>query len=275
MFWFFLIVGSLLLIFAAGFFFERRSILKEILAIKSTATSTVAQLKELSHRIGNERGSAGAFQEQVEVKGFIRSNNPMTAQLSERPCVYSKMRVVEKYEETYYEEDEDGNRESKTRRDSTTLADNNIQISFQLEEKTGIIQIDPNGAKIEAIEVVDGYELPRDQNQGTVSLSFGGFSLTLPSRGFNNNKRILGYQYNEWILPIDTQIYVLGEVTDSDGTLKIQQPANPEHPFLISHKSEEQLLRFKERKAHNKNIASIVCFVLGIICIVGGAIAGV
>jgi hypothetical protein len=258
---------------AAALFFARQGLETQVKVIKLTDTSTVAELENLSQTIVAELGNRGAFKEQVEVKGTIHCSNPLTAQLSERPCVYYQAMVQEKYEETYYETDSDGNRQRKTRTGYTSLANNSLKINFQVTDQTGTIQVNPNDAEIEAIEVVDRFESYQNQTQ----LSVGSFRFQISPQGLarsgSGDKRILGYQYNEWILPLDIPVYVLGEIDDGDGTLTIGKPSQEDHKFLITHKSEEALIADKEAEMRDQNIASIVCLGLGIVALIVGLVS--
>lgn len=261
-----LLVFSLLsLITAIAFIFGRRETLENIRSIRGTETSTVGELQHLRDAIAKELGKGGSFREQVEVKGMIRSNNPTIAQLSQRPCVYAQMTVLETYEETYYETDNEGNEQRKTRQGSTILANSSLQINFFLEDETGRIEVNPNRANVDLIKVVDSYE----QYQGNPTLYSGQFSCNVNPQTFDN-KRILGYQYNEYILPVDTKVYILGEVSDSQGSLVIQHPLNPEGQFIITHKSEEQLLQEKESVAKQQKGCSIFAFGFSVFCLILG-----
>lgn len=265
---FFVIIGIVLLIVSVIFYWEWQKTIKKVQALKDTETSSVAQLSEMSRAIATELGTIGAFKEQVEVKGIIHSANPIIAELSQHPCVYAKMQVIEKYEETYYQTDEKGNRQKITRQGSTILASNVLQINFQLDDDTGKIQINPNDAEIEAIEVVNRYELaPNHQS----SLSFGEFHLDIPLHN-SGDKRVLGYQYNEWILPVESKIYVLGEISDSDGHLVIHQPLDKNNRFLITHKSKEEFLQNKISQMVNQKTVMMTCGIIGIICTIIGLV---
>jgi hypothetical protein len=265
---FVLIIGIVLLVTSVVFFFEWQKTTKKVQALKDTDTSSVAQLSEMSHTIAQEIGSVGAFKEQVEVKGSINCSNPIIAELSQRPCVYAKMQVVEKYEETYYTQDEKGKPQKRTRPGSTTLANNTLQVNFQLDDGTGKIHINPHGAEIEALEVVNRYELAQNHPS---SLSFGGFHWDVPVSN-SNDKRILGYQYNEWILPVESKIYVLGEITDSDGHLVIHQPLNKNNRFLITYKSKEELLHSKIAQMTSQKTVMTICGIIGLICTIVGSV---
>ncbi len=239
------VIGLILFFIAVWILSQRQGVLSEIRGIKSVETSTIEELLDIGNSIKKELGSVGAFQEQVKVKGTIHSNKPITAELSKRPCVYARTQVLEKYEETYSEE---GKR--KTRHGSTTLTDNTLQINFELEDSSRQISINPNGAEIEPKQVVNRQELNNN-----------------PSSQESNGKRILAYQYNEWILPLDEMVYVLGEIRDSEGELVIQKPLDNQSQFLITHQSEEQLLQEKQSKArkHNVRLIFVTLTIIGIL----------
>ena len=221
---------------------QHQTVANQIHAIKTIVTSKVVELQNLRDTSENELGQVGMIKQQVEVKGKVHSNNPIIAELSERPCVYARTQILEKYEETYYD---DGER--KTRQGTTTLANNTLKTNFELEDDTGRIQVNPDGAQIDAIEVVNRYQ-PNPNHQGT------------------ENKRILGYQYNEWILPLDTKVYVMGEVSNSESELVIHKLSDSQDYFFITHKSEEQFVQEKQSIALNQNIY-IAVLGLGTICL--------
>lgn len=256
----FLLILGLILLSIGGFLFYRRSQLQDhILAIKTTDTSTVQELQELQRTIVDELGTPGAFRQQVELKGTIRCNNPLTANLSNKKCVYYQTKITEKYEETEYETDEDGNQERTTTQSTRTINNSTTQINFWLEDKTGRITINPNDAEIDAIKIVDRFE---PANPGGISLSLGGMNLDLSGR-FDDDYRTIGYNYEEQILPIDSPVYVLGEVSDTDNQLTIKSPSELGQPFIISHQSEEDLVKAKTGSLKNTTIGGAICLLIG------------
>ncbi len=184
--------------------------------------------------INEELGQTGGFKQQVEVKGMIACDSPLTGELSKQPCVYYDMKVEERYEETYWDKDANGNQVRKTRTGKTTVSSNTQKVAFQIKDDTGKITINPNGAEIDAIKVVDKYE-PHNANQTTIS--FGEFQLNLSGEG-GDDRKILGYEYTESILPLDRKAYVIGLASDTSGELAIQQPTEKGKPFIITLKSE-------------------------------------
>ena len=85
---------------------------------------------------------------------------------------------------------------------------------------------------------------------GVVLASIGGFTLSLGNMTFGNSRRLLGYRIKESILPVGGDIYALGEVRDGTDGLTLNDPSDKEKPFLLSVKSEEELLQRYETTAN-------------------------
>ena len=98
-----------------------------------------------------------------------------------------------------------------------------------------------------------------------------GLNLNTSSSG---DRKILGYEYTERILPLDRKAYVIGLASDSTGELMIQQPAEKGKPFIITLKSEEELVKGTESTIKIMMISAIVCWALGAAAIVFGLLSG-
>ncbi len=261
----FLLIAGIISLVVSFFCFKHRSYLKDsIFAVKSTSTSTIAELQKLQTDIARELEHSGSFREIVELKGVIRSNNPLTSDLSKRLCVYYQSIVKEKYEKTEYTTDSEGNRQRNTSQGTKVINNNQTQINFRLEDETGTIVINPKDAEMEAIQVVNRFE---PVNSGKSSFSIAGLNISL-SGSFSNDYRTLGYNYEEYVLPIDIPIYVLGELSDADNQLIVRKPFDPKKHFIISHKSEEELIRDHESNLKTTTFFAIFCLVGGIILLV-------
>ena len=93
------------------------------------------------------------------------------------------------------------------------------------------------------------------------------FSFSLAGVGGTGGRRTLGYQFTERILPLNRRLYVLGAASDSSGELVIQKPRE-KGQFIISLKSEEELLKSSKSGMTWSLVGSIACFVIGIGCII-------
>ena len=89
----------------------------------------------------------------VEVKGTAEALRPLVSHLAEQPCVYYSWSVAEHWSRTVTEtyRDSDGKTKTRTRHESgwTTVADGGEQSPFYLKDDAGIVQVQPEGAKIE------------------------------------------------------------------------------------------------------------------------------
>lgn len=261
-----IIIGGVLIALGVVLILVRRKAQNQLLEIKFVKTSTAAELKEAADGIRQELGTPG-LRQMSEVKGVIKCDQPLTGELSKQQCVYYAMTVSERYEETYTERDSQGREVRRTRTGTTTVASNSQRVHFYVQDESGKILVNPNDADIDAVKVVDKYE-PGQRS----TVSFGSFSFNVRSSG--SGRRILGYEFEERILPLDRRVYVLGEATDTSGELMVQKPQEKGKPFIVSLKSEEELTRSTEGKIKGLMIGAIVCWVAGLAAIGYGIIKG-
>jgi hypothetical protein len=162
----------------------------------------------------------------VEVAGTLRVRQPLTAEFSGHPCAYYKCEIER--EEVYYERDSQGRQERRTR--TTTVYTNTRYGQCLIEDSTGRVGIDFDGADVEAVQTINEPCAPPGQTQ--MSGVIGGVLSALA----NSNST---YRRKENMLAPDIPAFVLGEV--QQGGL-IGKPAKGSHNkiFVISHKSKEE-----------------------------------
>jgi hypothetical protein len=262
------IIGIALIGLSVLLIFLRRKSQDKLLEIKSTQTSTAKDISDLCQSVKEGIGSSGGFSQLTEVKGVVKCNTPLSGELSKQPCVYYAMNVSERYEETYYEKDSKGNSVRRTRTGSASVASNSQSVHFEVEDATGRITVNPNGADIDTVQVVSKYE---PSMQGRNSVSFGSFSFNVGRS--TGDRKILGYEFSESIIPLDRRVYVIGEASDSSGELMIRQPAEKGKPFIITLKSEEELTKEKESNIKALMAGAIISLIAGLGAIAYGVFA--
>jgi hypothetical protein len=235
-----IVIGIGLVVLGIGLVIARSSQSNKLMQIKGTETSKISELNDLTAEVAKEMG-AGSFNQIAEVKGRSGCDNPLTSELAHAECVYYSMQVTREYEETYWDTDSNGNRRQQTRRGSDSVAHNVRSVPFTVDDGTGKIKILPDGAQIVAEKVFSQFQ-PGEAHGGT--LSFGGLSFSLGGINFGGGgTRTLGYRYEEEIIPTGRDLYILGEAVDSGGELAIQKPKDKKNKFIVSVKSEEELIR--------------------------------
>jgi hypothetical protein len=163
----------------------------------------------------------------VEVKGTLRCEESLTSEMAGERCAYYSSKVIREYMERDYDDDDVG-----SDRRSEVVAHNEQFAPFTVEDSTGSVAVNAEGAELDAKQVVNRF----DRNTGSEgpSISLGGATINL-----GGGERTLGYRYTETILPVDAPVYVLGSVQQGGG---IGTPSGDEgHRFVVSHRSEEAL----------------------------------
>jgi E3 Ubiquitin ligase len=208
----------------------------------------VRELRVMSSVDVSGAGSVAAMPpgQVVEVAGILRVREPLTAEFSGKPAAYYKAEIER--EEVYYERDSQGRDERKTR--STTVYSNIKYGQCLIEDVTGRVGIDFDGADVEAVQTVNEPCAPPGQTQ------MGGVIGGVLSALSNSNAT---YRRKESMLASDIAVFVLGEV--QQGGL-VGKPAKDSHNkiFVISHKSKEERTTSLTKTARWLLIFIVLCF---------------
>jgi hypothetical protein len=182
----------------------------------------------------------------VEVAGTLRVREPLTGEFSGKPCAYYKAEIER--EEVYYERDSQGREERRTR--TTTVYSTTKFGQCLIEDSSGRVGLDFEGADVEGVQTVNEPCAPPGQTQ--MSGVIGGVLSALS----NSNST---YRRKEVMLAPDIPAFVLGEV--QQGGL-IGKPAKGSHNkiFVISHKSKEERTTSLTKTARWLLIFIVLCF---------------
>jgi hypothetical protein len=192
----------------------------------------------------------------VEVKGTLRCEEPLTSEMAGKRCAYYSSKVIREYMERDYDDDDVG-----SDRRSEVVAHNEQFAPFTVEDSTGSVAVNAEGAELDAKQVVNRF----DRNTGSEgpSISLGGATINL-----GGGERTLGYRYTETILPVDAPVYVLGSVQQGGG---IGTPSgDEEHRFVVSHRSEEALGQSLGKTVLWLGVGGIASIAVGVVLLAVG-----
>jgi hypothetical protein len=193
----------------------------------------------------------------VEIKGTLRCEEPLTSEMASERCAYYSSKVVREYLEEDYDDDDVG-----SDRRSEVVAQNEQFAPFTVEDETGSVPVNAEGAEVDARQVVNRFE--RNTGGDGPSISLGGATIRL-----GGGERTLGYRYTESILPVDTPVYVLGTVQE-DGGIGAPPPGEEGQRFVVSHRSEEALGQSLGKTVLWLGVGGIAALVVGLILLVVG-----
>jgi hypothetical protein len=215
---------------AAGYAWWMHRRHQELAAVE---LSTCGQMRQLADA-ANVSAGPGVFRQRCELSGVARAAHIGTVKAPQtgRECLWYRTKVTHEYYDYEWDEDSSGRRRRRRVKKSRVLSNDTSDIPFAVDDGTGQAVVYPDKADIDApVEVLD--QLDRDTSDPDL-MSMIKDSL----RGVDDT---IGYRREEWIIPLEQQLFVQGEVTDENGTLMLRKPEKGR--FQVSTRSEEELVK--------------------------------
>lgn len=212
----------------------------DVVAIATTPTLSVAEVAE-RHRWAVY--GAAPFGAPVEVVGTIECDAPLQAPYSETLCVAFDYSVNE---ETERHVRRPGSYRTREIEFGGRDAYGNRAPRFFVRDATGLVAIDPAGARIEMVETVARYE---------------------QYSGLGGNEREIWRQ--EHALPLGNRVYVLGYLSNDQGAPIIaRHPTERARPFIISHRGEADLKARARGTSYSLYLGAVLCLAGAVACFI-------
>jgi hypothetical protein len=261
------VIGGVVLAIAPILLLARGAGKRKLGQMQATETSTCAQLEETRAQVEGGVGK-GSYIQRAEVKGRAEADDPLKAEFSLAPCVAYSVKLEREYEETVWETDSEGHRSQKSRRGSEILSSNERRVPFRLRDATGAIKVVPDGAELVMETGLSKFEssLPGER------FSLGSFAFDVARAALGAGRRTIGYRYEERLIPVGRDLYVLGEAAAPSGELLIRRSSTKGERFLISVKSEEELTARAMKGAKGLMAGAIAAAAAGAVLLVLGFI---
>lgn len=213
--------------------------------------SSISELQRFQQQVAQEIGS-GSWREYVQVVGQVTTSQPLLSEVKRIPCVYYKTIISREYEK------EGTNGGNRRERHSEIIGRHEQSTLFFLRDQQGEIEVNPLGADIEAMQVLD--ELRPADKPHSFAFSLGFLSLNWRF----GSTTTLGYRYQEWVLPLGQPVSVVGMVSDQGGVLRLQKPQNRRQKFMISLSFEDQLTQQYKQQKRKMTYASLSAALFGV-----------
>ncbi|HLF34568.1 MAG TPA: GIDE domain-containing protein [Cyclobacteriaceae bacterium] len=227
----FLLIPLVLIIAGIVLFMNYKKVKKQFDNIRSVEKTTVAAIHENHDHFLIEFGT-GTYQHYVELYGTVKCDAPLLSAITARPCVFSEHKVQRTYEVMVQEKDAQGNMVTRMRQQTETLSSNRQSVSFRIAEDDSYVDIMPDGADIFPIQ-------SHASQTGSLDPAIAGkLGISLGYRIGNTR----GYSITEKIIPLEQNLYVLGEANDRAGKLTISKPREKDKSFILSTTQEDVLL---------------------------------
>ena len=220
-------------------------------AIQAIRSVTIEELQGLQQGVAKEIG-AGAYTEMVKLQADLICEQPLSAPFSQELCIAYRSRVVEVFEERVTTSDSAGKSTTSWQRNERSISSEERRCGFSVQQGNLRLDVDPEGAEIDLVEILNrldpGQLLPGRSLAGGSGASAAALQLGSAALAANQNRaggpsfRLIGYRQEESIFPASGSVFVVAEVSDSAGSLRLRQPQEG-GLFLIRHGGEERLLQ--------------------------------
>lgn len=238
----------------------RPQLLNKVREIKYMETTSVKDLLDMFNSM-QEEGMGDHLRHYVELKGSVVCSQPIHTPFSERDVAFcaSKLSAVSQREEHY--QDEDGNMRVRMRRDEDVLTSETSADELNFKDSSSDISVVldiKNGCSFDIPETLDRFE-------HTGNLSHYAYFRHFPTHSRAN---LLGYRMQEKTIALDQPLYVLGEAYEESGSIHIGKPAEKGKAFVVSTKSEDQMVGKYESQAKMALFCGMAAIAAGVILLV-------
>ncbi|MCI1965186.1 MAG: E3 ubiquitin ligase family protein [Oscillospiraceae bacterium] len=254
-------IVAILLIIAGPFciFYIRPKMNNRVTEMKFMQTKTIAELRKMFAQMG-ENGLQDSYREYVELKGSAVCDQPVETPFSNQQAVYCESQLSQVTEQRERYRDSDGHWQERMVRRENIISNEKSSQYISMKDSSGdekvVLEINAPGCSLDVPQTFDRFE-PRgnlSRYRFFNSFSFGGYGADT-----------LGFRMKEKIIRQNQQLYVLGEAYLSGDEIHVSAPNDKKQPFLVTTKSEDDMVKSNERNSQVALIGGIVSVVLGVL----------
>lgn len=236
-----LIVALILAVIAIVCFFSYRSNRAKLGEILYVPSSRIGDIAERAGAVSEVLGN-GYSSDYTEIKGKMIAPDRLSAPLSQKECVYYRSSIQRQWEEEESYRDEEGRQRTRTKSGSDTIFSEQEGIPFQVDDGSGSLWVNPENADIDLNNCLDQVEPEEAVRISRNQLVFEDLRLPVNAASIGRKRWITGYHFQEAIFEPEGQLYLLGTVVDHEGVLTLVHPSEKGQRYVISHKTEEELV---------------------------------
>ena len=243
----------------AAIFYLRPKMQNNVTEIKYMQTKTISELNDMFSQM-DANGLGNDYREYVELKGTVVSNNLVETPFSNRQVAYCESRLSQVIETREQYRDSNGNMQTRIRKQENTISNEKSSQDISLIDNSSnepvVLEINASGCKLDIPKTFDRFE-PKG-NLGRYRY-FNSFAWN------RYGAETLGFKMTEETIETNQNLYVIGEAFRVGNTLHIGKPQDGKNPFIITTKSEEDLVNSANQNAKFALIGGIIAIVIGIL----------
>lgn len=254
------IIMSLLLIGGGlvAIFYFRPKTKNNVTEIKYMQTKTISELIDMFNQM-DANGLGNDYREFVELKGTIVSDNLVDTPFSNRKVVYCESNLAQVTESREQYRDNSGNLRDRVTKHENNISDEKSSQEISMIDSSSndsvILEINGTGCQLDIPKTFDRFE-PKG-NLGNYRY-FNSFSWN------RFGSETLGFKMTEKTINANQSLYVIGEAFKVNDKIHIGKPQDNKKPFIVTTKSEEDLINKSNQNALFLLVGGIIAIVVGL-----------
>ena len=242
-------------------FYFRPQTKNSVTEIKYMQTKTISELKDMFSQM-DSNGLGSDYREFVELKGTIVSDNLVDTPFSNRKVAYCQSKLSQVTETTEQYKDSNGNYRTRVNKHETEISGEKSSQEILLKDHSTnepvSVEINATGCKLDIPKTFDRFEPKTNLNNYRY---FNSFSWN------RFGAETLGFKMTEETIEPNQSLYVIGEAFRVGNVIHIGKPMDNKKPFIVTTKSEEDLVNTSNQKALFLLIGGIIAIAIGIIMV--------
>lgn len=240
-------------------FYIRPKTQNNVTEIKYLKTKTISELNDMFNQM-DANGLGNDYREFVELKGTIVSDNLIDTPFSNRKVAYCESQLAQVTETKEQYRDSNGNMQTRVKKHENVISNEKTSQEISMIDNSTndnvVLEINGTGCNLDIPKTFDRFE-PKS-NLGNYKY-FNSFSWN------RFGAETLGFKMTERTINENQNLYVIGEAFKVGNKIHIGKPQDIKKPFIITTKSEEDLINKSNQNAMFALIGGIIAIVLGII----------
>lgn len=250
-----LIVGGVLAVVLL-----RPMVLNKVREMKYMETTSIANLLDMFKSMQAD-GMGGHYRQYVELKGTVFNPEPVRTPFSDKEVAFCSAKLSSVTQRREYYRDDDGNSCVRMHKDEDVLtseASSDVLLFKDSSSDTAVVLDIDNGCSFDIPETFDRFE------------NMGNLDRYPYFRSYHRQPtaNLLGYRMQEKTVSLNQPLYVLGEAYEEGGTIHIGKPSEKDKVFVVSTKSEDQMVGKYEAQAKMALFGGIAAAAVGVIMLV-------
>lgn len=240
-------------------FYIRPKTKNSVMEIKYMQTKQIVELQNMFKQM-QDSGLGNEYREFVELKGQIVADNLVETPFSNRKVAYCESTLYQVTESKEEYRDSNGRYSTRVREEQNIISNEKSSQHIYLKDSSSneivALEINATGCNLDIPKTFDRFEPKSNLSRYRYFNSFTWNRYGAETLGFKMTEKTINENQN---------LYVIGEAFKVGNMLHIGKPQDNKKPFIVTTKSEEDLVNTSDKNAMLYLAGGIIAIIAGFI----------